>query len=276
MTRRRPGRTRAVPLARRAAHHPGTLFIVGIAVLVAIGLNNLTDGILNTFVVALIIGIAMRTLGIFKPSVLAGIDSLGLMMLAILILVFGPLATVELSDLASLAVPLLLAFVFGLLGITVFAAVTGKLLGYSIPMSIAIGLTALFGFPGTMILSQEAARGAGESPEEIAADRRADPAQDDRRRVRHRHHHLSDRDEHHRWPHRPMTGPRPGLASADLGGTVSARAASERSSPAVVSCPAEAWAVRHQENGTGAAPRVLPAILPIHRASSSIGRAADF
>ena len=45
----------------------------------------------------------------------------------------------------------------------------GKLLGYSVPMSVAIGLTALYGFPGTMILAQEAARGAGDSPEETAA-----------------------------------------------------------------------------------------------------------
>ena len=142
---------------------------MGIAVLIAILLNNLTDGILNTFVVALVFGIALRTFGIFKPSVLAGIDALGLMMIAILILVFGPLATVQPSDLVSLALPLLLAFVFGVAGIVVFAAITGKLVGYTVPMSIAIGLTALFGFPGTMILSQEAAKGAGESPEEVAA-----------------------------------------------------------------------------------------------------------
>lgn len=148
---------------------PGTLFIVGVVVLLATLINNVTDGILNTFVVALIFGIALRTFRIFKPSVLSGIDSLGLMMLAILILVFGPLATVKPSELADLAFPLLLVFVFGIAGIVVFAVVTGKLVGYSIPMSIAIGLTALFGFPGTMILSQEAAKGAGESEEEVAA-----------------------------------------------------------------------------------------------------------
>lgn len=39
----------------------------------------------------------------------------------------------------------------------------------SVPMSIAIGLTSLYGFPGTMILSQEAAKGSGETPEEVAA-----------------------------------------------------------------------------------------------------------
>jgi len=148
---------------------PGTLFSVGIVVLVSIGINNLTNGALNTFVVALILGIVLRTTGVFKPSVLTGIDSFGLMMLAIMIMVFGPLATLKPADLANLAGPLAIAFVFGLIGIAVFSLVVGKLLGYSIPMSIAIGLTSLYGFPGTMILSQEAAKAAGETPEEVAA-----------------------------------------------------------------------------------------------------------
>jgi Na+/glutamate symporter len=148
---------------------PGTLFCVGVTVLLSIGINNLTNGTLNTFVVALIFGIVLRSTGVFKPSVLTGIDSLGLMMLAIMIMIFGPLATLKPADLAALAGPLAIAFAFGLVGIAVFSLVVGKLLGYSIPMSIAIGLTALYGFPGTMILSQEAANGAGETPEEVAA-----------------------------------------------------------------------------------------------------------
>lgn len=147
----------------------GTLFVVGLTVLVSIGINNLTDGVLNTFVAALILGITLRATGIFKPSVLSGIDSLGLMMIAIMILVFGPLATVKPADVAALAWPLLLVFVFGVAGIIVFSALVGKLVGYSVPMSVAIGLTSLYGFPGTMILSQEAAKGAGRTPEEVAA-----------------------------------------------------------------------------------------------------------
>ncbi|WP_298886265.1 hypothetical protein [uncultured Serinicoccus sp.] len=148
---------------------PGTLVVVGVVVLASLGVDNLTDGILNTFVVALLLGIALRTTGVLRPSVLSGIDALGLMMLAIMILVFAPLATVEPSDDAALALPLLLAFLFGVVGIAGFAALVGTLVGYSVPMSVAIGLTSLYGFPGTMILSQEAAKGAGESPEEVAA-----------------------------------------------------------------------------------------------------------
>lgn len=147
----------------------GTLFVVGVVVLVSIGVDDLTDGVLNTFVVALLLGITLRATRVLKPSALAGIDALGLMMISILILVFAPLAGVSPADVSALAFPLLLAFVFGLAGIALFAGVTGKLLGYSVPMSIGIGLTALYGFPGTLILSQEAARGAGETPEEVAA-----------------------------------------------------------------------------------------------------------
>ena len=148
---------------------PGTLLVVGTVVFISIQINNLTGGVLNTFVVALLFGIALRATGILKPGILNGIDAYGLMMLAIMILVFGPLASVKPADVAELAFPLLIAFLFGIVGIALFAGLTGKLLGYSVPMSIAIGLTSLYGFPGTMILSQEAARGAGETPEEVAA-----------------------------------------------------------------------------------------------------------
>ena len=63
--------------------------MVGAVVLVSILINNLTNGILNTFVVALIFGIALRAFGVFKPGILNGIDAYGLMMLAILILASG-------------------------------------------------------------------------------------------------------------------------------------------------------------------------------------------
>lgn len=158
--------TRLPPFLQTTA---GTLFIVGLVVVISMGINNITEGILNTFVVALLLGITLRATRVFKPSVLNGIDSFGLMMIAVMILVFGPLASVEMSDVVSLAWPLLIVFVVGLAGMGVATIVVGKLLGYTVPMSLAIGLTSLYGFPGTMVLSQEAARGAGETPEETAA-----------------------------------------------------------------------------------------------------------
>ncbi len=95
----------------------GTLFVVGVTVVVARFISDITNGNLNTFVVALILGVLLRWLRIFKPSVLSGIDAYGLMLTAVLILVFGPLATVTLGDLKALALPLAIAFVVGVAGI---------------------------------------------------------------------------------------------------------------------------------------------------------------
>lgn len=147
----------------------GTLFVVGIAVLLARFINDQSNGHLNTFVVCLVLGVLLRWAGIFKPSVLGGIDAYGLMITAVLIMIFGPLASVTVADLQALAAPLAVAFVVGVTGIVAASALVGKLLGFSVPMSICIGLTAHYGFPGTLILSQEAARAVGESEDEVRA-----------------------------------------------------------------------------------------------------------
>jgi hypothetical protein len=147
----------------------GTLFVVGVTVLVARFISDITNGNLNTFVVALILGVLLRWARIFKPSVLSGIDAYGLMITAVLILVFGPLATVTLDDLRALALPLAIAFVVGVAGIAAASVLVGKLFGFSAAMSIGIGLTALYGFPGTLLLSQEAAKAVGETEEEVKA-----------------------------------------------------------------------------------------------------------
>ena len=149
-----------------AAFHStvGTLFVVGVAVLVAQQVSRVTNGNLNTFVVALVLGVLLRWGRIFKPSVLNGINAYGLMLTAVLILVFGPLATVTPVDLRALALPLLVAFVVGVSGIVAASVLVGKLMGFSAAMSIGIRLTSLYGFPGTLLLSQEAAKAVGETP----------------------------------------------------------------------------------------------------------------
>ena len=145
----------------------GTLFVVGLVVILAMFLSGLTNGWLNTFVIALLLGIALRATGVLKPNVLNGIDAYGLMMLAILLIIFGPLATTSFADLVELLVPLLIAFSLGVIGIVLFAMLAGKFLGYTYPMAIAIGLSSLYGFPGTLILSEEAAKNIGETEDEV-------------------------------------------------------------------------------------------------------------
>lgn len=145
----------------------GTLFIVGVVVLLAMQIDKYLG--LNTFIVALLLGVLLRELKWFPENVLSGIDAYGLMMLAILIIVFGPLAQIDINQLIELIVPILIAFSVGVGGNIIASMIAGKAVGYSLAMSVAIGLTSLYGFPGTMILSQEASKSVGENEAEIQA-----------------------------------------------------------------------------------------------------------
>lgn len=70
-----------------------TLFVDGIVVILAMFLSGLTNGWLNTFVIALLFGIDLRATGVLKPNILNGVDAFELMILAILLIIFGPFAT---------------------------------------------------------------------------------------------------------------------------------------------------------------------------------------
>lgn len=144
------------------------LFILGLTELFARWLSGLTNGYVNMFVIALLLGIALRHFKIVRPSALSTTDSFGLLMISIMVIAFGPLADINLSDLVALIGPILFYLAAGVITIIAISYVVGKRVGYSTALSIAVGLTSLFGFPGTMVLTKEAAAAVGESEEEIA------------------------------------------------------------------------------------------------------------
>jgi len=67
---------------------------------------------------------------------------------------------------ASLIIPIVVAFAISVVGIVAVAFLSAKIFGYSWEMSLAIGVCCLFGFPGTFIVSQEVANAVGETSEE--------------------------------------------------------------------------------------------------------------
>lgn len=146
----------------------GTLFLLGATVCIALGLSRLTDGRVNMFVIALLLGIILRHFKILKANALSSTDSFGLLMISIMVIAFGPLADIVPAELLTLIAPITFFLLAGVVLITVVAYVIGRLVGYSGYLSIAVGLTTLFGFPGTMVLTKEAAAAVGESEQEIA------------------------------------------------------------------------------------------------------------
>lgn len=143
-----------------------TLFLLGLTVYISRIISGLTNGHLNMFVVALLLGIILRHFKILKPNALASTDSFGILMISIMVIAFGALADIEPRDLIALIWPIIFFIGVGVTIIAIVSYLIGRKVGYSGPLSIAVGLTTLFGFPGTMVLSKEAAAIVAENEEE--------------------------------------------------------------------------------------------------------------
>lgn len=144
----------------------GTLFMLGAVVSLSSIISGWTNGHVNTFVIALLLGIFLRHFRILKPSALTSTDSFGLLMISIMVIAFGPLADIVPADLYALITPILFFLLAGLFIIVIVSCVLGRFVGYSTMLSIAVGLTTFFGFPGTMVIPQEAAKSIAQNKKE--------------------------------------------------------------------------------------------------------------
>ncbi|MCT4566602.1 MAG: hypothetical protein N4A68_20095 [Maledivibacter sp.] len=132
-------------------------------------ISHLTGGFLNGMMLALIIGIIAFQLGFIEKEFFQKSNGFGLMMFMVLVYCFGMLPQVTPEILLSLVIPWVVAFGLGLVGIFISSLITSKLVKMPLNMTVVIGLTALYGFPGTYIVSNEVATAIGETDEEKQA-----------------------------------------------------------------------------------------------------------
>lgn len=136
---------------------------LGLVALLGFKLADLTNGIIHKYVMCLLVGIAGRELGFLEENIMTKSNSFGLALVGLMAVVFNNLSKATPEMLLSILFPMVASLLLGLIGIALASAIVGKILGYSIEMSIAIGTSALFGFPGTYILSNEVANANGKT-----------------------------------------------------------------------------------------------------------------
>lgn len=139
-----------------------TAFVAWLAIYSA----ELMGGIINKYVLALIFGIIFYELGFLESKILDKANSTGIVIFALMLPVFSSLPKATPDTIVSLILPIILVFIFSVIGITIMSFILGKVLGYSWQLSLAIGVTCLFGFPGTFIISEEIADAVSENEEE--------------------------------------------------------------------------------------------------------------
>ncbi|MDK2855908.1 MAG: hypothetical protein PWQ41_1941 [Bacillota bacterium] len=130
---------------------------------------GLMHNVIHPLVVSLIVGIVAHEIGLLEDNIFEKANGLGLAMAGLLAVVFGNLASATPAMVTKLLAPLAGTLALGVVGIALFTLVLGRIFGYSLEMAITIGLTALYGFPGTYILSHEAARAVARNEEEKQA-----------------------------------------------------------------------------------------------------------
>ncbi|WP_315117007.1 hypothetical protein [uncultured Clostridium sp.] len=139
---------------------------LGLAAVLSSKLAALTNGVVNKYVVCLIMGVLLKEIGFLEGDILTKSNSFGIAMGSILTVIFANLVNATPEMVTKLLWPLVVSLTLGTIGIALSSIPLGKALGLSKEMSLAIGITALFGFPGTFIISQEVANAEGKTEEE--------------------------------------------------------------------------------------------------------------
>lgn len=137
------------------------LFRVALVALIAQVASKLTilpgrtDALLNVNIAYLIFGVLFTEIGFLRKESLQNAGSMGFLTICLVALLPGNFANATWEGVRACLLPMVGMLLLGGIGIAIFSIIAGKFLGYSVPMSIAIGCTALIGYPLTQILTEE-------------------------------------------------------------------------------------------------------------------------
>ena len=164
------GRKKLIPALPDKYNTPNAIIAKVIVVaLLSVWVSSLFHDAINKLVWCLVFGVLCKELGFLDEDALGKARATGIVMPVITLTIFTNLASATPQMVGDMLVPLLVCVVLGTAAFAVVSALVGKLFGYSWQMSVAIGSSCLFGFPGTVIISNEVSESTGTTPEERAA-----------------------------------------------------------------------------------------------------------
>ena len=158
-----------IPPLPAALNTPNAILAkVVLVALLSVTVSGLFHDAVNKLVWCLIFGVLCKEIGFLDENALGKANATGIVMPIITLSIFTNLASATPQMVGSMIVPLLVVFVIGSIAFSVVSILVGKIFGYSWQMSMAIGSSCLFGFPGTVIISNEVSESTGTTAEEKA------------------------------------------------------------------------------------------------------------
>ena len=165
------GVTKRKPLQMPAIFDKPSIHLLKLTLVAAISqyASGLTGGKIHFFVFALLFGILFGELGFLDKNSLPKTGSNSFIIFATTIIIFTNLAKTTPSQVVSMIVPLLMVLVLGVIGVFVIDFIAAKVLKVTPGLAISLGLTCTFGFPTTLLMSQEVAKAMSSNEEERIA-----------------------------------------------------------------------------------------------------------
>lgn len=113
---------------------------------------------LHPLVICLIFGAIAAELGIVERRPMNKAGAMGYLITILMVFIMGMLNSATPEMLPQLVRPIAAVVVVGVVGLLVASCIVGAVLGYTLPMSMALSLTALYGFPPNYVLTDEASK----------------------------------------------------------------------------------------------------------------------
>lgn len=124
---------------------------------------------LSFLIFGLIFGVLLHEMGLLEENCLTKANGLAFVMAGAIALIFVGLTNTTPDMLVNMIIPLLIVLLIGTISCSVVAVILGKIVHFDWKLSIAMAVTAFFGFPGTYLISLEVLRDCGKTPEEQKA-----------------------------------------------------------------------------------------------------------
>lgn len=142
---------------------------LGLIASLSFGTSLLVKGTINYLVICFLFGIIFYQLGFLDEGIMEKTASGGLITFLVTVVILDSLADTSPHQVLVVIVPLLVCLLVGTFGVIITAYVISRFSNTSFAMAVALGMTCTFGFPTTMIMSQEVATSAGRTSEEQVA-----------------------------------------------------------------------------------------------------------
>ncbi|CZQ98647.1 Hypothetical protein Tpal_2297 [Trichococcus palustris] len=123
---------------------------------------------INNAIIQVLLGMALRLVGILEPKPLSKTESNGILTLALFVSFMGSFAFATVDVIIKLLITIAILMALSTIGLMIASTLIGKRLGFTTQMSIAIGLNCYLGFPFNYGLTMEAIKSVAENEEEEA------------------------------------------------------------------------------------------------------------